>query len=81
MFSPLPIPILNDDDKDGDGTFPDNDGPNDDPKTDDEEVAIALVCGGDWFIPDHEIPDVTDLCGMVIMPTLEKPLDIDGLAD
>lgn len=81
MFKPLFIPRLNDDDKDADGTLPVEEGPNDDPKTEDEEVAIALVCGGDWFMPDHEIPDVVDLWGIVIMPTLEKPFDTDGVAD
>ena len=61
MFNPLLKPTLNDDDKDADGTFPDDEGPNDDPKTEDEEVGTALVCGGDCFIPDQEIPEVADL--------------------
>ena len=72
---------MNDADKDADGMLPDEVDPKDDPKTEEEDVANALVCGGDCFTPDQEIPEVTDLCGMVIMPALEKPLDTDGFAD
>ena len=81
VLNPLLIPMFNELEREVDGRVADEDGPNDEPKTEEEEVGTALVCGGDWFTPDQEILDVTDLCGMVIMPTLEKPLDTCGFPD
>ena len=75
MFKALLIPTLNDDDNDTAGKPADICGPKEEPNTEDDEDTAALVCGGDWLIPDHEMPEVC-LCGSVIIPALEKPFDI-----